>query len=142
MSLLRAKFNRGGANYSCGQNCSDRRLERQIIIDRKPVLVLPEALVTEKTKAPTKVFISYSWDSDEHKERVLALANTLRDPWGIETDIDQYVRAKPLYTPEQGWDLWMQKRIEWAEFVLIVCTETYKRRFRGYVIAKVNLASV
>ncbi|MFN6487128.1 MULTISPECIES: GUN4 domain-containing protein [unclassified Nostoc] len=85
----------------------------------------------EETKAPTKVFISYSWDSEEHQERVLALANTLRNPWGIETDIDQYIRAKSPFTPSQGWDLWMEKRIEWAEFVLIVCTETYKRRFRG-----------
>ncbi len=25
----------------------------------------------------------------------------------------------------------MEKKIEWAEFVLIVCTETYQRRFRG-----------
>ena len=87
--------------------------------------------MSEKTTAPTKVFISYSWDSEEHKEQVLSLANTLRNPWGIETDIDQYVRAKPPFTPPQGWDLWMEKRIEWAEFVLIVCTETYKRRFRG-----------
>ncbi len=87
--------------------------------------------MTEETQAPTKVFISYSWDSEDHKESVLALANTLRNPWGIETDIDQYVRAKPPFTPSQGWDLWMEKRIEWAEFVLIVCTEIYKRRFRG-----------
>ncbi len=87
--------------------------------------------MTEETQAPTKVFISYSWDSEDHKERVLALANTLRKPWGIETDIDQYVRAKPPFTPLQGWELWMEKRIEWAEFVLIVCTETYQRRFRG-----------
>ena len=87
--------------------------------------------MTERTKAPTKVVISYSWDSDEHKVNVLSLANTLRRPWGIETDIDQYVRAKYPYTPEKGWDIWMEKRIEWAEFVLIVCTETYKRRFRG-----------
>ncbi len=87
--------------------------------------------MTEETQAPTKVFISYSCDSEDHKEHVVALANTLRDPWGIETDIDQYIRAKYPYTPEQGWDVWMEKRIEWAEFVLIVCTETYKRRFRG-----------
>jgi hypothetical protein len=90
-----------------------------------------EKQVTEETQTPTTVFISYSWDSEDHKKRVLALANTLRNPWGVETDIDQYVRAKSPFTPPQGWDLWMQKRIEWAEFVLIVCTETYKRRFRG-----------
>lgn len=87
--------------------------------------------MSEEAKAPTKVFISYSWDSEEHKKRVLSVANTLRDPWGIETDIDQYVRARPPFTPSQGWDLWMEKRIEWAEFVLIVCTETYRRRFKG-----------
>ncbi|MBD2124751.1 GUN4 domain-containing protein [Trichocoleus sp. FACHB-262] len=87
--------------------------------------------MSAEAQVPTKVFISYSWDSETHKERVLMLANTLRNPWGIEADIDQYVRAKPPYTPGQGWDLWMEKRIEWAEFVLIVCTETYKRRFRG-----------
>jgi len=92
---------------------------------------LAEKQVTEETQAPTKVFISYSWDSDDHKGRVLALANTLRDPWGIETDIDQYVRAKHPFTPSQGWDLWMEEKIEWAEFVLIIFTETYQRRFRG-----------
>lgn len=106
-------------------------LWRETIIDRKFSQSLTGKQVTEQTQAPTKVFISYSWDSGEHKDRVLALANTLRDPWGIETDIDQYVRAKPPFTPSQGWDLWMEKRIEWAEFVLIVCTETYQRRFRG-----------
>jgi len=87
--------------------------------------------VTEGTKAPTKVFISYSWDSEEHKSRVLSLANTLRNPWGVETDIDQYVRARPPYTPEKGWDIWMHERIQWAEFVIVVCTEAYKRRFQG-----------
>jgi len=106
-------------------------LWRKTIMGRKFIQTLAEKQVTEETKAPTKVFISYSWDSEEHKERVLALAHTLRNPWGIETDIDEYVRAKPPFTPSQGWDLWMEKRIEWAEFVLIVCTETYKRRFRG-----------
>ena len=87
--------------------------------------------MSEKTTVPTKVFISYSWDSEKHRERVLMLANTLRKPWGIETDIDQYVRANPPFIPPQGWDVWMDKRIEWAEFVLIVCTENYQRRFRG-----------
>ena len=106
-------------------------LWRETIIDRKFSQSLAEKQVIEETQAPTKVFISYSWDSEEHKEHVKELANTLRDPCGIETDIDEYVRAKPPFTPPKGWDVWMEKRIEWAEFVLIVCTETYKRRFRG-----------
>ena len=106
-------------------------LWKETIIDSASPFKSLEKQVTEGTKAPTKVFLSYSWDSDEHKEKVLSLANTLRKPWGIETDIDRYVRAKYPYTPEKGWDIWMEKRIEWAEIVLVVCTETYKRRFRG-----------
>jgi hypothetical protein len=79
-------------------------LWRETIIDRKFSQSLAEKQVTEETQAPTKVFISYSWDSEDHKERVLALANTLRNPWGIETDIDQYVRAKPPFTPSGHLD--------------------------------------
>lgn len=79
----------------------------------------------------TRVFISYSWDSKEHKERVLRLADTLREKCGLDADLDRYVRAIEPYTPERGWDLWMQDKIKWADFVLIVCTEIYKRRFEG-----------
>jgi len=41
-----------------------------------------------------KVFISYSHDSDEHRERVLSLAERLRAD-GIETLLDQYVNGSP-----------------------------------------------
>jgi hypothetical protein len=87
--------------------------------------------MTEEGQTPTKVFISYSWDSEDHKENVLKLANTLRSEWGINAEIDSYVRAKPPYTPVQGWDVWMSERIKWAEFVLMIFTETYQRRFEG-----------
>jgi SEFIR domain len=78
-----------------------------------------------------KVFISYSWDSDIHRKEVLRIANTLRERWGINAEIDEYVRSEPPYTPEQGWDRWMHQKIEWADYVLVVCTEAYKRRFEG-----------
>lgn len=74
---------------------------------------------------PPKVFISYSHDSPEHSERVLALSDRLRED-GIDCHIDQY----EVFPPE-GWPLWMENRIEWADFVLVVCTETYNLRFRG-----------
>jgi hypothetical protein len=38
---------------------------------------------------PPKVFISYSWDSPEHMDRVLKLSDRLRDE-GIDCQIDQY----------------------------------------------------
>ncbi len=72
-----------------------------------------------------KVFISYSWDSDEHKARVLELSDRLRAN-GVNCNIDQYEIA-----PFQGWPRWMIDQIEWAEFVLVVCTEKYEQRFRG-----------
>jgi hypothetical protein len=74
---------------------------------------------------PPKVLISYSHDSPEHEQRVLALANQLR-AHGVDAWIDQY-RADP----DEGWISWMRDRIGWADRVLLVFTETYERRFLG-----------
>ena len=73
-----------------------------------------------------RVFLSYSHDSDEHADRVLALADALRD-LGIDVILDQYVHP----APEEGWPLWMDRNFDEAEFVLMVCTETYRRRVMG-----------
>lgn len=74
---------------------------------------------------PPKVFISYSHDSPEHEERVLDLADRLRGD-GIDAEIDQYEPA-----PAEGWPAWCERQIEAADFVLMVCTETYHRRVQG-----------
>ncbi|MDJ0799091.1 MAG: TIR domain-containing protein [Calothrix sp. MO_167.B12] len=74
---------------------------------------------------PPKVFISYSHDSQEHKDRVLNLADRLRSD-GIDCKIDQYEES-----PAQGWPRWMLNQLEWADFVLVVGTQLYNRRFRG-----------
>ncbi len=73
------------------------------------------------------VFISYSHDSDAHREKVLGLSERLRTD-GIETLLDQYVNG----TPEQGWPRWMLDQLDAADTVLVVCTETFYRRFRGH----------
>lgn len=75
--------------------------------------------------AHLRVFISYSHDSPEHREKVLELANQLRKD-GIDCFIDQYV-----VSPPQGWPRWMGSQIEEADFVLVVCTEIYEMRFKG-----------
>ena len=72
-----------------------------------------------------RVFISYSHDSEGHKEDVLRLANRLRGD-GIDCRIDRYE-----VFPESGWPRWMAKQIEEADFVLVVCTEQYARRVCG-----------
>src|SRR5512135_310126 len=74
----------------------------------------------------TKVFISYSQDSPEHAPRVLDLAEALRHG-GLEVILDRYVHP----APDEGWPLWMETRIDEANFVLTVCTETYRRRVLG-----------
>jgi tetratricopeptide (TPR) repeat protein len=71
-----------------------------------------------------KVFISYSHDSKAHEDRVLEFSNRLRGN-GIDCEIDQYV-----VSPPEGWPLWMEGQIETAEFVIMVCTETYFKRVK------------
>ena len=74
----------------------------------------------------TKVFISYSHDSDTHREFVRGIADRLRRE-GVDCLIDRYVNG----FPPEGWPRWMESQIEAADFVLLVCTETYLRRYRG-----------
>ena len=78
------------------------------------------------TASPPKVFISYSHDSAEHIELVLRFAERLRKD-GIDAQIDQYVGGRP----PGGWPRWMLDKLEWANFVLLICTEPFYRRFRG-----------
>lgn len=73
----------------------------------------------------SRVFISYSHDSNKHKENVLLLSNRLRKE-GIDCNIDQYETSPP-----EGWFRWMINQIEEADFVLIVCTENYEKLFKG-----------
>ncbi|MHB1421070.1 MAG: toll/interleukin-1 receptor domain-containing protein [Bacillota bacterium] len=70
-------------------------------------------------KIPT-AFISYSWDSTEHKEWVINLANLLRDN-GIDATADVFETQKGttnLYTM-------MVKNIKDNDYVIIVLTPNY-----------------
>lgn len=72
---------------------------------------------------PIKVFISYSWDSKEHVERVLDLAYALLED-GIDCMIDRFEPSP------DNWDRWMLDQIEYSDFVLIVCSQRYYERYR------------
>ena len=72
------------------------------------------------------VFISYSHDSTAHREQVLALSERLRQD-GVDAVIDQYLNG----APSEGWPRWMLSQLIAAQLVLVVCTPTYYRRFRG-----------
>ena len=87
---------------------------------------MPEAL---------KVFISYTHDSVEHMDRVLALSNSLRSE-GIDCRIDQYEQS-----PADGWPQWCDRQVEKSDFVLVACTETYLRRFKGEEAPEIGLGA-
>ena len=74
-------------------------------------------------ESPPKVFLSYSHDSEEHRDRVLALADRLRAE-GIDARVDQYVD-----NPSEGWPQWMARQIGECDFAVLVCTPTYRQRF-------------
>jgi hypothetical protein len=75
--------------------------------------------------APTlpRAFVSYSHDSDEHCDKVLALALQLRRD-GIDARLDQFEQSPP-----QGWPLWCARQILDSNYVLLVCTKSCRDRF-------------
>lgn len=77
--------------------------------------------ITGQMKNPT-VFISYSWDSEEHKQWVKTLSDRLIEN-GIVTLLDQnnLVLGDPLTQ-------FMEQSITNSDYVLIICTPTYKQK--------------
>ncbi len=74
----------------------------------------------------TRVFISYSHDSGEHRARVRRLADQLRYE-GVDAWLDQYSEVPPPL----NWPEWMHAQVSDARFVLAICTEPYRRRVEG-----------
>ncbi|MEX2244458.1 MAG: toll/interleukin-1 receptor domain-containing protein [Fimbriimonadaceae bacterium] len=79
------------------------------------------------------VFVSYSWDDDDHSLRVLQLAETLEQK-GIAVIFDQF-------DPHPGvtWPQWMTHAVTESEFALCVCTSSYYERWHGRQKAGVGL---
>lgn len=70
-----------------------------------------------------KVFISYSWDSDEHKEWVLKLANKISELRGVYVTFDGY----DLQAGKDK-DEFIDKGIKESDKVLIILTPNYALR--------------
>jgi hypothetical protein len=69
-----------------------------------------------------KVFISYSWEDDAHKDWVRDLAARLRQD-GIETLLDQW-----HLVPGDQLPRFMETSVRESDFALIICTPRYKQR--------------
>src|SRR5690349_2771702 len=74
---------------------------------------------------PIRTFISYSRDSAAHDEKVLRFADRLCSR-GIDCILDQYFTS-----PSEGWPKWMDRELQKAVYVLVVCTEGYNEKLRG-----------
>jgi hypothetical protein len=77
--------------------------------------------VKDMSPNPT-AFVSYSWDSEQHKSWVRELATRLRAD-GVDVKLDQWENVPGDQLPE-----YMETSLRANDFVLIVCTPNYKER--------------
>jgi len=74
-------------------------------------------------KHPPKVFISYSWDSESHKQWVKDFASRLRAEDGVDVTLDQWDAV-----PGDQLPAFMEKAVRESDFVLCICTPRYKEK--------------
>lgn len=81
---------------------------------------------------PTRVFVSYTHDSSEHKNQVLTFSRFLvRNR--IDVCLDQWFLAD-----RKDWYTWAIKNIEEADFVIAIASERYRQAADGHVTAEDN----
>lgn len=73
---------------------------------------------------PKKVFVTYSWDSQEHEIWVMQLVNTLRKNDGIDATLDKYI----LQDGTNNLNRMMVDNIHNYDYIVVVLTENYKER--------------
>lgn len=73
---------------------------------------------------PLRVFVSYSWDSVEHKEWVLKFVNMLRDRWGVNAKCDVFITQSNT----TNLNHMMVEEIKDSDYVLIILTESYAEK--------------
>jgi len=69
-----------------------------------------------------KIFISYTWENEEHKEWVKKLAMLLEKD-SIDVNIDQW-----KLEPGDELTKYMEQSIRSSDYVLIICSEKYKNK--------------
>jgi hypothetical protein len=83
--------------------------------------------LTDRGQEAPKVFVSYSWDDDRHRDWVRDLASRLRSD-GVDAGLDRWKLAPGDQQPE-----FMERAVRENDFVLIVCSTMYKDRADGRV---------
>lgn len=88
---------------------------------RNPVTSISVDSVTPKAQPP-QVFVSYSHDTQEHKEWVRRLAERLRES-GVDISLDQWDLRPGMDIPS-----FMERSLAQADRVIVVLTDTYVRK--------------
>ncbi|TAK86354.1 MAG: toll/interleukin-1 receptor domain-containing protein [Betaproteobacteria bacterium] len=81
-----------------------------------------EVVSVPSTAGSLKVFVSYSWDSEAHKDWVRLLVEQLR-----KHDIDAIFDQKDLRPGEEA-TLFMERGISESSVTILICTENYTRK--------------
>nr|DAJ04381.1 MAG TPA: TIR domain [Bacteriophage sp.] len=104
------------------------KIDEILNLESKAVLSDIKEKVEEKVeespnseKTPPHVFISYSWDNDEHQKWVMGFAEKLRSN-GIDARVDRYL------TPGKDLVKFMQDEIRESDIVLVIITPKYKEK--------------
>lgn len=72
---------------------------------------------------PTKIFISYSWDNEDHQKWVQGLATDLDGFQDFHVTFDQFDLDN-----FSDKNFFMEKAVQESDIIIIVCTELYKRK--------------
>lgn len=89
---------------------------------QRPVTsTLGNEVMSHEASSP-KVFISYSWEGEAHKDWVRSLSERLAQN-GVNVRLDQW-----HIVPGQSLTQFMEAEVQTCEFVLIVCTKEYRRK--------------
>ncbi len=83
--------------------------------------------MTDPDQSAPKVFVSYSWDDDGHRDWVRGFASRLRSD-GVDAELDRWKLSPGDQLPE-----FMERAVRENDAVLIVCTPRYKARADGRV---------
>ncbi|WP_206796641.1 SEFIR domain-containing protein [Amycolatopsis sp. MtRt-6] len=81
---------------------------------------------------PARVFVSYTHDSPEHKDQVLAFSEFLARN-GLDVTLDQWNLAH-----RQDWYTWAIASIEKADHVIVVASARYREVADGYASPESN----
>lgn len=129
LSPGRLMFRRGFAPLPCREHdpFGVNRRRRQHIQFKTAAQVIGQTGSVMSTVQPAEtaitVFVSYSWDSEDHKKWVLNFVELLRAD-GINAIVDQMHLAIGERSPE-----FMERSVRESRYVLVVCTGKYKRKF-------------